>query len=667
MSAAVHDEQISRRGLAWLLIAQAFILAPHAYHAPLWLWGVWLPVVIWRWQIFRGAWSYPGFWLRLMLVSICAVGLYLALRGKFGMQAMVCLLLVGFILKLLEMRRKRDFLVLCYLGYFVIATQLLFFSEVYAALYALLCLFLLTTALLAVNQSSQSQGNWRSAGLAGGLLLQAVPLMLLLFLALPRFGPFWAVPLNTAAAITGMSDSMSPGDISDLMQSDQVAFRVTFSGENPRQSQLYWRGLVFSHFDGRRWTQTLQQRSWGELGWAADSTTREWMANVDYQGEAVDYDVIMEPSNQPWLFSLAAPRSWSSQIGLGRDLWLQRNRPVNQRIQYSVTSHPTYLFARQGLSEQQLRQELSLPADINPRTLETARAWMAEAGSVDALINRLLAYFNREFTYTLKPGVLGEHGIDEFLWENRRGFCEHFSSSFAVFMRAAGVPARVVVGYQGGGFNARENYWVVRQRDAHAWTEVWLAGRGWVMIDPTAAVAPERIERGIDYSLSDEDAELLGNSLARSSSFIGDLALRWDALNYQWARWVLNYDAGRRQHLLGRWLGNTDAWRVTLMLLGAGGVIILGLALYLLRQPTAPLSPWDRQYRYFQRKLARVGLVRAAGEAPRDFAHRVASLHPQLAPELERITRLYELAAYSGNPQVVPDLTRAVQAFKPVA
>jgi len=662
MKTRVDTDQITRAGLAWLLVAQAVILAPHALHAPLWLWGVWLPVVIWRWQIFRGAWGYPGTFLKVTLVAICALGLALAVRGSFGTQAMVCLLLVGFILKLLELRRRRDFLVLAFLGYFVIATQLLFSSEVYAALYALLCVLVLSSALVAVNQSANQQGQ-RSFRLAAAILLQAVPLMLLLFMVTPRLGPLWAVPLNSSTAKTGLSDSMSPGDISELMQSDAPAFRVTFTGANPQPHQLYWRGLVFSHFDGRRWAQNHMQSILSNIAWDKEQRERQ-LNRVQFLGQRYQYEIIMEPSYQPWLLALNAPKEWDDGIGLGPDNWLQHRRPVSQRLQYRVESYLDYRLQSEGLTDMQWRFERGLPPDSNPVTRATAQAWMAEEGSAERVIRRLLNYFNQDFTYTLKPPTLGQHSVDEFLWQSRQGFCEHFASSFAVFMRAAGVPARVVVGYQGGSYNPRDNYWLVRQRDAHAWAEVWLEGRGWVRVDPTAAVAPERIERGIDYSLSDEDAQLLGNSLSRNFSLIAELAMRWDAFNYHWSRWVLNYDGQRQQQLFGQWIKELKPWKLVLVVLSVIGVLILLLSAWLFRSPAQPTNPWDRLYRRFEKKLARAGLPRVYGEAPRAYGARAASIWPARATELKQIASLYEQAAFGDNQAVLPELEMAIRRLR---
>lgn len=663
-----ETEQISRTGLAWILVSQAAILAPHVSHAPLWLWAIWLPVIVWRIQIFRGAWNFPGRLIKVLLVGACCAGLLLTLRGKFGMQGMVSLLLVGFILKLLEMKKRRDFLAVCYLGYFVIATQFLFFSNLFAAIYGLACLFLLTTSLLAVNQSLAQQKFWRSLRLAGGLLLQAIPLMLLLFFVLPRVGPLWSVPLSGASAKSGMSDSMSPGDISELMSSDELAFRATFLEGLPRIPQLYWRGLVFSQFNGRRWSQAHTQISRSNLRWTPEAA-QEWFSNIDLNGPEFHYEIIMEPSYQPWLFTLDVPRNWDSDIGMGYDLRLQKKGFVSQRFQYRVTSVLDYRYQASGLPEWQHRQELGLPPGSNPETRNTAQIWMREAGSAEALIARVLSHYRESFTYTLQPSLLGEHSVDEFLWQTRAGFCEHFASSFVFFMRAAGIPARVVVGYQGGSYNKQENYWVVRQRDAHAWAEVWLEGKGWIRVDPTAAVAPERIERGIDFSLSEEDSLLLGNLFARRSSVLNQLSMRWDAVNYHWSRWVLNYDNSRQQQLLSSWLGGTDLWRIALLVLVVGAAILMSLMVNLLwrRRPTFKHRE-DYYYARFNRKLmARIGLGREVGEAPRDFALRIIAVRPDLSESINQITKLYELASYSGNQHALADLARAVTRFSPAS
>lgn len=653
-------EQIPRNSLAWLLFAQAVILAPHASHVPLWICALWIFVVFWRGQIFRGAWGFPGRVVKFFLVISCCAGLYLVYRGNFGMQTMVGLLVVGFILKLVEMRKRNDLLLLCHLGYFVIATQFLFFSSLLAALYGFLSIIVLSATVLGAHQSLDQHRFWRTLRLTSVLVLQAVPLMLLLFLVAPRMGALWAVPMNTSGAKTGMSDSMSPGDISQLMRSQELVFRATFDGDTPHQSDLYWRGLAFSFFNGRSWSQSSPQTSPTNINWSSQARA-EWRDQIHYRGDPSTYQIILEATQQPWIFSLTAPQRWGGDMGISPELILQRKTPINQRIQYRVTSYLDYQLQASGLEDGQLRQELQLPANSNPQTRKIAQEWLHDVGSADELIKKLLAHYNASFQYTLQPPVLGQHSVDEFLWQTRAGFCEHFASSFVFFMRAAGIPARVIVGYQGGELNPLENYYAVRQREAHAWAEVWLPERGWIRIDPTAAVAPERIQQGLDFSLNEDDALLLNNSFMDGIPAMYALRLRLDALNYNWSRWVLAYDADVQNQLLERLLGGKDIWRVAIFFVGAGVLIIGGIILLLLwGQRKRYASPADRYYIRFCNKLSKSGFIREVGEAPRDFAHRVAAQRPDLSPWVKEVTELYEWINYAGNPAALVDLKRVV-------
>lgn len=656
-------EQIPRTSLAWLMLAQLVILLPHISHAPLWLWAIWLGVMLWRWQIFRGAWDFPGSWVKLALMLVAGTGLAVSYRGSFGMEAMVSLLLVAFMLKLLELRRRRDMLVLCYLGYFVAATQFLFFSNILAGLYGLFSIAVVTATLLGAHQSLEQYRFWRTLKTTGLLLLQAIPLMVILFLVTPRMGPLWAVPQETGGATSGMSDSISPGDIANLARSNALAFRVSFEGPAPAPREHYWRGLVLSYFDGRQWRQSQRQQMEQLVDWPGQPAS-SWREQIRYQGRPVSYEIIMEPSRQPWLYSLSAPAQWSEEIGIGPEFRLQKREPIFQRTKYQVTSYLDYRYQPQGLADWEWRQELQLPADSNPKTLELAQTWRREAGSDQALIERLLAHYRASFRYTLQPQTLGRHSVDEFLWQSQEGFCEHFASSFVFFLRAAGIPARVVLGYQGGEPNPLEDYWMVRQREAHAWAEVWQPERGWVRYDPTAAVAPERVEQGLDDSLSGE-ADYLERDFGSDIELLNQLRLRWDLVNYRWSRWVLEYDQGLQSELLSDWLGGTDPWRIALfVVLGGGSVVGLIVLVLLWRQRARYAYPGDRYYALFCRKLARKGLARQSGEAPRDYARRVAEESPALADQVRRVTHYYELVSYAGNRAALADLRNAVRRVK---
>jgi protein-glutamine gamma-glutamyltransferase len=655
--------QIPRNSLAWLLVAQIVIFLPHTGHAPAWLWAVWLVVALWRWQIFRGAWNFPGSWVKMVLMVICGGGLAFSYGGLFSMGTMVSLLLAAFILKLLELRRRRDLLVLCYLGYFVAGTQFLFHSNLVAAFYGLFSVVVLTAALLASHQSLHQYRFWHTFRLTGVLLLQATPLMLILFLVVPRVGTLWSVPTEPGNASTGISDSMSPGEISHLAQSNALAFRVTFEDSVPPPAERYWRGLVFSDFDGRTWRQGQRQQLPHLVNWD-DEPPAVWRDQIERLGRPVRYEVMLEPSHEHWLYTLPAPSEWSDGIGIGAEFRLQTRQPVRQRIQYQVTSYMDYRYQRVGLADWERRQEVQFPSSSNPRTQERIQQWRAELDSDEALINRLLEHYRASFRYTLQPQTLGRHSVDEFLWDTQEGFCEHFASSFAFALRVADIPARVVVGYQGGERSPLQDYWIIRQRDAHAWTEVWLENQGWVRIDPTAAVAPERIEQGVS-EMSQNEAYQAARGFGGSAGLFLQLSLRWDLLNYQWNRWVLGYDNRLQDRLMDNWLGGTDPWRIALAILVTGGAsVALLLAVILWQQRPHYPHPADRYYARFCARLARAGLSRAKGEDPRAYAQRVIAARPDLAEPVASVTRYYEYVAYGDDHDALDELRAAVQGLK---
>ncbi|MDQ2075547.1 DUF3488 and transglutaminase-like domain-containing protein [Marinimicrobium sp. ABcell2] len=656
--------QIPRNSLAWLLVAQIAIFLPHTGHAPLWLWAVWLVVALWRWQVFRGAWSFPSGWVKLTLIVICGAGLAFSYGGQFGMGTMVSLLLAAFMLKLLELRRRRDILVLCYLGYFVAGTQFLFYSNLVAAFYGLFSVVVLTAALLASHQSLRQYRFWRTFRLTGVLLLQATPLMVILFLVVPRVGALWSVPAEAGGASTGMSDSMSPGEISNLAQSNALAFRVTFESEVPQPAERYWRGLVFSDFDGRTWRQSHRQQLPHLVNWD-DEPPAVWRDQIERLGRPVRYEVMLEPNHERWLYTLPAPSEWSDGIGIGPEFRLQKRQRVSQRIQYQVTSYLDYRYQRVGLADWERRQEVQFPSASNPRTQERIREWQEELVSDEALIERLLEHYRASFHYTLQPQTLGRHSVDEFLWDTQAGFCEHFASSFVFALRVAGIPARVVVGYQGGERSTLEDYWIVRQRDAHAWAEVWLEDQGWVRFDPTTAVAPERIELGLNEALAQDEAFQASRTFGADRGLLLQLSLRWDLLNYQWNRWVLGYDNRLQDRWMENWLGGRDPWRVAVAILLTGGVLVTFMVLVILWQQRPHYRyPADRYYARFCARLARAGLSRSRGEDPRAYAHRVIAARPDLAEPVERITRYYEWIIYGDDHSALEQLRGAVKGLK---
>ncbi len=657
--------QIPRAGLLWLLVAMAAIIAVHAPHLPPWTLGAAVVALWWRFQVDRGVWSYPGRWAKAALLILCGGGLVATYGNVFELEPMVALAVSGLVLKLLEMHRRRDALIVVFLGYFLAIVACLFAQTMMVAVVVLVCLALVTAALVGLHhQHRWLRNDWLQPLRTGAvLLLQALPLMLVLFLIMPRIGSLWAVPQPQQRAVTGVGDSMAPGGFTALGRSGAVAFRAAFAGSTPAQHALYWRGPVLSHFDGRRWTRAEADTRWRDFfapgGEAADA--------IEHLGAPIDYEIVLEETNAHWLFALMAPAALGPDMGLTPAATLIRRTPVVGRSRYQVRSWLHYRLAAAELAPSQRALNLALPPGFNPQTRQIAEQWRLQTPEPRALIARVLDLFRREFIYTLTPPSLGTHSVDEFLWQTRRGFCEFYASSFVVFMRAAGIPARVVTGYQGGERHPG-GYLLVHQYDAHAWAEVWLAGRGWVLVDPTAAVAPERIETTF-ADLFGEDAAFLGRSLFaleryRHWGLLNALRLRLDALDYAWSKWVLGYDSVQNDVLTGL-LGGVDSLRIAAFLLVAGGLALIPVAVALRWARRRPRrEPLEALFLACCERLARLGIVRATGEGPRSLAARVAVEKPHLAPTVTAVADLFERARYAGDAPELRRLRRALRGLR---
>ncbi|MFC6632328.1 transglutaminase TgpA family protein [Microbulbifer taiwanensis] len=650
-------ERLPRESLLWIFAAQFAALLPQFAQLPLWIVFAWAFAVYWRLEVFRGRRDLPGRAVKLLAVALAVGGLALSYRRWFALEPMVALLAVSFTLKNLELVSRRDAFLSLLLAYFVAATLFVYEQTIPYALYGIVCVVIITAAL-AAQLGNFSARPRRALGLSLKLLAQAVPLMLLLFIVMPRLGPLWAVPQNSASASTGVSDSMTPGDFTRLSQSDQPALRISFDGPVPPPEQRYWRGLVYSDFDGRRWSQGygVDPREGGAVHWKG----REQL--LPEVGPRYRYRVIQEATNNPWLFAMARPISDTRGVGETEDERIVRRGPVYSRFAYEVRSWPRETLGEiHALGDFERRRNLQLPGGGNPRT----RAWAEElrrAGfGAEEISRRLLAFYNRSFTYTLKPPALGADSVDEFLFGSQQGFCEHFAGSYVFAMRAAGIPARVVAGYQGGEWVAKEEYLLVRQYDAHAWAEIWIAGRGWQRVDPTAAVAPERIRDGLQSAAADE---FMQDSLLplHRMAFLNRLRLEWDMINYRWYQTVISFDSDKQQNLLQRILGEVSPLRLATFIAVPMAAALLGILLWLWfsgRGETLPAT--SRLYRKFCRRMARAGMARRSGEAPRDFARRVRAEKPELAPMVERITAAFEKAAYFDDPAAEKQLRRLLR------
>ncbi|MGH8447032.1 MAG: transglutaminase TgpA family protein [Solimonas sp.] len=637
-----------------LLAVLALVFAPHAARLPVWESACIAAMLLWRTWAARRQWRMPPRLLRAALV-FAAVGAVYASYGRVtGQTAGTALLCLMAALKLVELRGRRDVMVMIFLMYFMLVTHFLYSQEIWTAAYLLVTCLAITASLIECQHLGQlpPRQTLRKAAVMVG---QSLPLMLIIFILFPRIpGPLWGLPTDAGAARSGLTDSMAPGDIAALIQSNEVAFRVRFEGRAPPPAERYWRGPVLDRFDGRTWA-----RGWGVARpLAADA--------VRYRGTALRYELTLEAGRMPWLLALELPQP----VGLPPDAQLNENgellaaRPVIERMRYTLVSNTQFDLGPQ-LDERLRGRWTQLPKNFDPRSVALARGWKAQGLSDAAIVDTALAMIREQnFVYTLRPPALGRDSIDEFLFDTRRGFCEHYSSSFTFLMRAAGIPARVVTGYQGGTLNEPGGYYVVSQSDAHAWSEVWLDGR-WKRIDPTAAIAPERIERGLDSAIGADEG--LPDYLARRTAWRDALQVRWDWLNARWNGLVLGYGPELQEQFLRRF-GIADMRSMILVLTGlvTGVMAIVGLLLLRRAAPARSNDAALREWQRLSRKLARRGMRQRSDEGPRDFVARVLQARPDWQAALQPAAELYLRSRYLDAPDaaLLAALRRAVSAAR---
>jgi transglutaminase-like putative cysteine protease len=659
--------QIPRHSLIWVLASVVMALAPHVTRLPVWISFVALVCIGWRVLIFTGRLDYPGKKARVLAVILILTGSASQLRSlEIGLDVAASLLALGFIFKLVEMQSKRDIYVVLSLGFVMAVVSLLYSQSMATAMYLSLMVIVIIGGMVSLNRASMDSGGTSTLGIAVRITAQSLPLMIVLFMVFPRIGPLWAVP-NQSMAATGVSDEMSPGDISQLAQSADLAFRVTFeNGPPPLHQNLYWRGLVLDFFDGVTWRR--QGQSALSAAAANAPVTIDYRDRVSVAGRPLTYNIILEPSHRRWIYGLHLAEALTPGITGGRNFELINRTAVGQRFSYDLRSYPDYQTDLLLLDSAR-RRSLTLPATGNPRSRELALSLRAGEVSDRDYVYRVLALFQQQFVYTLSPPLLGAERVDEFLFDTRAGYCEHYASAFTFMMRAAGIPARVVVGYQGGEYNRFEDYMMVYQYNAHAWSEVWLAGEGWVRIDPTSIVAPERISDGVEAALGDDPAFMNDSrfSLARfrNADWLNTLRLRLDAVEYAWNRRVVSYGVERQLRLFERWFGAVSASKVTLVLLASSSLALALVALFsIARPPSRRGREVDRLYQGYCDQLATIGLHRSPGEGPSDYLSRVVQQRPDLSGSLEQITGLYMEIAYEPQEAVSKGSSPAVVEFR---
>ncbi len=626
-----------------LLFACCLVLAPHALHVPWWITAASITMLAWRgWITLRGN-RLPPRWILLPVALLTMPAIYFTYETFFGRDAGVAMLALLLTFKLLEMRARRDLFVVVCLSFFLMLTNLFYSQSIGTAVLMIAATLVILTTQLSFQYTGAVPSLRHRLRFCSQIIGLAVPLTLVLFVLFPRIqGPLWGLPSDARNGRTGMSDTMAPGNIANLALSDEIAFRVKFKDPMPPRAALYWRGIVLGNYDGRTWSKLRVH------------THARQRISIVPKSPPVRYQITLEATNQRWLYALdvptMTPRLNDNNSYVTPELQLFVNQPIADRIRYDATS--VIDFDLQPDEDQIALQDwLDLPPGFNPQTHALAAKMRNQTDDNGALVDAVLRMFRTEpFRYTLSPPRLGRNAIDDFLFTTRAGFCEHYASAFVFMMRALDIPARVVTGYQGGDDNPVDGYLTVRQADAHAWAEVWLRGRGWVRVDPTAAVAPERIERnGGPAQVRNVFGGLIQLDL-REHSWIAAIGQRIDALGNSWNQLVLNYTPQRQRSLLeSLGFANVDWATLTLLMIASGSVVTALVLTPLLWKRTAR-DPVQALYLRLCTQMARRGIARAPYEGPRDYANRIRASDAPLTPECQnaagRFMRLYEQVHY---------------------
>ncbi len=642
---------IPQKTLIFLLISLGLITLPHSQHLPAPLFMFFCLLWVWR---FIGIWKVnwlPGK-MTVFLLTLTSLGLLYAQQIKlFGRDGGTAIFVTALGLKLLEIRSSRDIYFITYLGFIVAAAEFLYQQSIAMALYIVaVCIVLLATLISINGLQGKTSATLKKASI---ILMQAMPIAAIVFVLFPRIeAPKFTWLEAGQTELTGLKDTLEPGAISELGLSPKLAFRVKFDGDIPPPEQRYWRGPVFSYTDGKRWRES-QHRFF-----------RRFMDRPRFRGKAYHYTILMEPQTKHWVFALEMPVDYGEDLRRNSFYQLITEKDPAQRAEYTITSYPDYNTGY--ITKTELHDNLQLPAEPSERI----KALVKQLGGFDRppseFIKNLFRYFRREkFFYTLMPKKMEDNPIETFLFERRYGFCSHYATAFVYLMRVAGIPARVIGGYQGGEMNEAGNFLEVRQANAHAWAEVWLKGRGWTRFDPTTAVAPERIEQAIDIEqqiASGTVAIVPPEVLRKSFGWLKQFKQFWGSVDYSWQRWIINYNRSSQQGLFER-LGIDDLKTIIYWLLVLIGGVTLILARFILKTKTIAIDPAVKLYRQFCRKIPDADPE--PGETPYAFARRCQKRHPEQAEAIQQITDLFIKLRYYPKTQEISleDLRKQIDHF----
>lgn len=634
---------LSTKQIFWILLSVVISVAPHLPRLPIWFGFFTIAVVISRWlTASKNIKPIPK--LLIAFITIMLVLAIIYFQGfKLNREISVTILSTMTVLKLLETWQKRDAWMVVTLCYFVILTRFFYSQDLLLIIYLLASVFVITHTLFVIQHDDDTNViEKKEIKQTFGLLMTGLPLAALFFLFFPRLGaPIWGSPDFFGQGKTGMSEEMSPGSISNLFNDDSTAFRVTFDDEQPPNSLLYWRGPVLWDFDGKTWTKNKSE------------TTSKRQVSFIEDGPKVSYEIELEPTGQHHLFALDYLIEAPKGARLLTDSQLLYKNKINQLGHYKVTSVLKTFNPYERLSLQALEQLKALPEGFNPKTVSLMRQWQSLNLSAEELIKKALLMFrNKQYYYSYTPPLLFGNTVDQFLFETRSGFCEHYASAFTIMMRAAGIPARIVTGYQGGIKN--EDYLLIKQSDAHAWSEVWIKDKGWLRVDPTSAVSPERVEKG-------SQALMRENSRSwHDSNWYRKMGERYDGVRHNWNKWVRDYNAVKQKALFEVFGFDSQNGKSIALVLGIiiiSTTLIVLLFLYITR-PKRILTHYDKIYQQFLSVFIKQGLNKDNGIGVTAFSETACKQFPQIQMPINEFTQLYLKLRFSGYNKVSTNLDK---------
>lgn len=651
------QRNISRHTLMWLLLTNIAILSPLYQQITIWSLAICSICIFWRVGIYLGKVAKPPQWLVTILAFSSAMTLAMVANRIGILTALTNLLILGYALKYIEMRNRRDVQVVVLAGYFLIALTFIQQQSVWSTLHLLLVTLINTCVLISLYHD---ENNFKHAAKLGTkILLQSLPLAIILFVILPRLPPLWMVPPQGGAK-TGLSNTVSFANITQLTRSAELAFRATFANNKmPTNAELYWRAIVMEDYDGTQWRQNSRviaaEKALSSINATQASSTNQQLTpsagKVLPSVDSISYSVIAEPSSQQWLFGLDVATSQDKGINMLADFRLFASTPIDQQRLYAVTSYINQAMDLK-LTSALKAVNLKLPNKRNPRTRALAAEFAIQYPEPEARLAAMMRYFtDQPYYYTLRPPAVGKEQIDDFLLDNKAGFCVHYASAFTFMARATGIPARLVTGYQGGEYNENAGYFSVYQYMAHAWVEVWLSDRGWVRFDPTAMIAPERIEQGFDAFFDPQDSYLADSPFGfisyRSSEFINQLRKQFASIDYFWSVWVLGFDTAKQQRVLEEVLGEVTRTKLAIFIIVS--LTIIGLAIAYSAGLIQFHRSKDKQLNAYYgvcKLLKKRGLPRQYHEGPQDYNQRVAAAFPSIANDFDKLTRYYIAIKY---------------------